>query len=58
METGIVGQQSSEGESHSLAIGKSGSQMHEGYSSTVGYEHEFGRCLLAIRKRVIERNYY
>jgi hypothetical protein len=35
METGVVGQQASEGESNSLAIGKSGSQMHEGYSSTV-----------------------
>jgi hypothetical protein len=35
IETGVVGQQASEGDSKSLAIGKSGSQMHEGYSSTI-----------------------
>jgi hypothetical protein len=35
IESGVVGQLASEGESKSLAIGKSGSQMHEGFSSTM-----------------------
>ena len=35
IETGVVGQEASEGESKSLAIGKSGSQLHEGFSSTI-----------------------
>lgn len=35
IETGVVGQQASEGESKALAVGKSGSQLHEGYSSTI-----------------------